>query len=203
MQEPKQRPSLKKKVFSAVAVFFVSYAIFLFLWIQVKDSYGTAITVTASKLLTLVKNVDFEEKMVSGDTVEATFSPSDRREMLIDIPVRTSSYTFNAPLTFSFMAALFLFVRRRRRAYAEAVLILIGVHLLYVFSLELKTLTEVLIQKGIAREGGPQLFISQFLWSFTDNMVIRFEPFLIGFYMFIRFGRQGQMSPSLPPRQSC
>ena len=87
------------------------------------------------------------------------------------------------------MAALFLFISRRRRAYAEAVLILIGVHLLYVFSLELKTLTEVLIQNGIGKESAPQLFFGQFLWSFTDNMVIRFEPFLIGFYMFLRFGR--------------
>ena len=170
-------------------MFLVSYVMFLFLWIQLKDSYGTAITVTASKLLTLVKNVDYEENTISGDTVEATFTPLARREMLIDIPVRTSSYTFNAPLTFSFMAALFLFISRRRRAYAEAVLILIGVHLLYVFSLELKTLTEVLIQNGIGKESAPQLFFGQFLWSFTDNMVIRFEPFLIGFYMFLRFGR--------------
>ena len=189
MQEPKQRPLLEKRVFWAVAIFLVSYVVFLFLWIQVKDSYGTAVTVTASKLLTLVKNVSFEEKTISGDTVEATFAPSDRREMLIDIPVRTSSYTFNAPLTFSFMTALFLFIGRRRRAYAEAVLILLAVHLLYVFSLELKTLTEILIQRGIAKESAPQLVLSQFLWSFTDNMVIRFEPFLIGFYMFTRFGR--------------
>jgi hypothetical protein len=189
MQEPRQRPLLKKTVFGAVAIFLVSYVVFLFLWIQIKDSYGTAVTVTASKLLTLVKNVSFEEKTISGDTVEATFAPSDRREMLIDIPVRTSSYTFNAPLTFSFMTALYLFIRRRRRAYAEAILILLAVHLLYVFSLELKTLTEVLIQRGIEKESAPQLVLSQFLWSFTDNMVIRFEPFLIGFYMFTRFGR--------------
>ncbi len=189
MQEPRQRPLLKKRVFGAVAIFLVSYVVFLFLWIQIKDSYGTAVTVTASKLLTLVKNVSFEEKTISGDTVEATFVPSDRREMLIDIPVRTSSYTFNAPLTFSFMTALYLFIRRRRRAYAEAILILLAVHLLYVFSLELKTLTEILIQRGIAKESAPQLVLSQFLWSFTDNMVIRFEPFLIGFYMFTRFGR--------------
>ena len=87
------------------------------------------------------------------------------------------------------MTALYLFIRRRRRAYAEAILILLAVHLLYVFSLELKTLTEILIQRGIAKESAPQLVLSQFLWSFTDNMVIRFEPFLIGFYMFMRFGR--------------
>jgi dolichol kinase len=189
MQEPKQRPPLKKKVFGAVAIFVVSYVVFLFLWIQLKDSYGTAVTVTASKLLTLVKNVALEETAGGGGTITATFTPSSQREVLIDIPIKTSSYTFNVPLTFSFMTALFLFIRRKRRAYAEAVLILLAVHLLYVFSLELKTLTEILIQRGIAKESAPQLFISQFLWGFTDNMVIRFEPFLIGLYMFIRFGR--------------
>jgi hypothetical protein len=189
MQERKQRPLLKKTVFKAIAIFFVSYAVFLFLWIQVKDSYGTAVTVTASKLLTLVKNVDFEEKTRNGDTIEAAFAPSTQRDILIYIPIRTSSYTFNAPLTFSFMAALYLFIRRKKRAYAEALLILLAIHLLYVFSLESKTLTDILIQRGIAKESAPQQFINQFLWSFTDNMVIRFEPFLIGFYMFIRFGR--------------
>jgi len=189
MQEPIQRPSLKKAVLIAVATFLASYVIFLLLWIQVKDYYGTAVTVSASKLLTLVKNVAFEEKTGNGDTIEATFSPLDRRDILIDIPVQTSSYTFNAPLTFSFMAALFLFIKRKKRAYTEAVLILLAIHLLYVFSLELKTLTEVLIQRVVEKQNTPQLFISQFLWSFTDNMVIRFEPFLIGLYMFIRFGR--------------
>lgn len=189
MQEPKQRLLRRKKVFGAVVIFFVSYVFFLFLWIQVKDFYGTAVTVTASKLITLVKNVGFEESTRNEDIVEATFAPSSQREVLIDIPVRTSSYTFNAPLTFSLMAALFLFIRKKKRAYAEALLILLAIHLLYVFSLELKTLTEVLIQRGTEKESIPQLFITQFLWSFTDNMAIRFEPFLIGFYMFIRFGR--------------
>ncbi len=189
MQKPTQGPLSKKAVFVSVATFAVSYVLFLLLWIQVKDVYGTAVTVTASKLLTMVKNVTFEEKTRKGDTIEATFSPSDRSEMLIDIPVRTSTYTFNAPLTFSFMTALYFFIKRKKRAYTEAVLILLAVHLLYVFSLEAKTLTEVLIQRGIEEKSASQLFISQFLWSFTDNMVIRFEPFLIGFYMFIRFGR--------------
>ncbi len=186
----------------AVGIFLVSYAIILFFWIQLKDFYGAAVTVTASKFLTLVRNVDYEGKTINGDTVEATFAPSTRREMFIDLPVRTSSYTFNAPLTFSFMASMFVFIRRRRRAYAETVLILLGVHLLYVFSLESKTLTEILIQNGIGKDSSPQLFFGQFIWSFTDNMVIRFEPFLIGLYMFIRFGIQRTMSHSSPRRQS-
>jgi hypothetical protein len=176
-------------VLRAVVIFLVSYPMFLVAWIQVKDYYGTAVTVTASKLLTLAKDVTYEGSLQVDDAIEATFSPLSRRDMLVDIPVKTSTYTFNAPLTFALMATLWLFLRKKWRAYSEALLILLCVHLLYVFSLEAKTLTETLIQRGIEPENVVRLFFSQFLWSFTDNMVIRFEPFLIGFYMFIRFGK--------------
>lgn len=64
---------------------------------------------------------------------------------------------------------------------------LLLVHLLYVFSLESKELTDVFAARGIEKMGGPLMVFYQFLWSFTDNMVIRFEPFLIGFYIFMRF----------------
>jgi hypothetical protein len=189
MRETIQKLRHKKAVLRAVLVFLVAYPLFLIAWIQVKDYYGSAITVIASKLLTWVKDVTYEGSRQVQDTIEVTFSPVSWRDLLVDIPVKTSSYTFNAPLTFALMATLWPFLRKKAHAYAESLLILLGVHLLYVFSLEAKTLTEMLIQQGAERESMIRLFFSQFLWSFTDNMVIRFEPFLIGFYMFIRFGR--------------
>lgn len=188
MQEAIQKLRNKGVVLRAVLIFIVSYALFLIVWIQVKDFYGTAVTVTASKLLTLVKDVSYEGVTRAGDAIEVTFSPFRRRDMLVNIPVNISSYTFNAPLTFSLMAALWLFIRKKGKAYSEALLILLGVHLLYVFSLESEMLRETLIQQGVDKQSTLRLVFSQFLWSFTDNMVIRFEPFLIGFYMFIRFG---------------
>ena len=85
------------------------------------------------------------------------------------------------------MVTLFPFITKKGRAYAEALFILFGVHLLYVFSLEANSLTTVFIERGWEVVTKPRLFVYQFLWEFTNNMVIRFEPFLIGFYMFIRF----------------
>ena len=101
--------------------------------------------------------------------------------------MKTSSYTFNAPLTFAIMTAMYQFISNRKRAYGEALLILLSVHLLYVFSSEAKMLTDVLTERGLEKTSIPRIFFYQLLWGFTDNMVIRFEPFLIGFYMFIRF----------------
>jgi len=190
MQKVKKLQKHKKVIFKTVCTFVISYLIFLILWIQVKDYYGKGILFTASQLIAGIKDVTFEEisEEKDKDIIQATFSPLRHgSNILIDIPVKTSSYTFNAPLTFAIMASLYLFIRKKGRAYGEALLILFFVHLLYVFSFEAKELTKVFIEMGLEAVSKPRIFAYQFLWSFTDNMVIRFEPFLIGFYMFIRF----------------
>jgi len=187
MQEKPREHIHKGIVLKTVLTFLVSYLLFLILWIAVKDSYARGIIFTASKVVAGMKDTTFEEMTEERDIIQATFSPLARgSDVLIDIPVKTSSYTFNAPLTFAIMAAMYRFIRKKR-AYGEALLILLSVHLLYVFSLEAKVLTDVLVDRGLEKAGNLRIFFYQFLWSFTENMVIRFEPFLIGFYMFIRF----------------
>lgn len=193
MQKAKKQQQYKKVIFKTVCTFVISYLIFLILWIQVKDYYGRGILFIASHLITGIKDVTFEEitEEKNKDFIQATFSPLRYgSNILIDIPVKTSSYTFNAPLTFAIMASLYLFIRKKGRAYGETFLILFFVHLLYVFSFEAKELTRVFIERGLEAVSKPRIFAYQFLWSFTDNMVIRFEPFLIGFYMFIRFRKK-------------
>jgi len=182
-------PSLRKpSVPAAVVIFLLVYFCSLFIWIQVKNYYGYAVTVAASEIVGGVKDAKFTKAEGKGEVIEATFAPlTGYTETLIDIPVVTSTYTFNAPLTLAVMGGLYLFLRRKKRAYSEALLILVSVHLLYVCSLELKELTEVLMNRGFATVSVSRLAVYQFLWGFMDNMVIRFEPFLIGFYMFLRF----------------
>ncbi len=188
MRRSRKKPTTKWIIPRTVLVFLASYFIFLMLWIQAKDFYGFAVTYITSELVAVLKGVRFEEITQRKDIVQGTFSrslPEKRSDALIDVPVKTSSYTFNAPLTFSIMATLFPFIRRKERAYGEALFILLGVHFLYVLSLEYNGLTKIFVSRGW--DAYAPLFVSEFLWEFTDNMVIRFEPFLIGFYMFIRF----------------
>jgi len=192
MRKAHPKQTLKRRIFITVLLFLVSYFIFLLLWIQVKDHYGYAVTSVVSELIPLIQNVRFEEMRTEKGLIVVTFSRPIKRQgdLLMDILVKTSSYTFNAPLTFGIMAALFPIIRNRWRAYLEALAILFGVHFLYVFSLESNQLTTFLMQRGLEAVSRVRLYGYQFLWQFTDNMVIRFEPFLIGFYMFIRFRRQ-------------
>jgi hypothetical protein len=183
-------PLRKPSVVMAVAIFLLVYFFSLLVWIQAKNYYGYAVTLTASKVVSGLKDVKLDGLERKADIIQATFAPlTGDTGMLIDVPIQTSNYTFNVPLTLAVMAGLYLFLRRRKRAYAEALAILVGVHLLYVFSLEIKVLTEILMNRGFETVNVTQIAVYQFLWGFTDNMVIRFEPFLIGFYMFLRFRR--------------
>jgi hypothetical protein len=178
----------KSIVIKTVVVFLSAYLVSLFLWIQIKDTYGYAVTATASRLVAGVKNVRVEKVRQEKGVVFTSFCRTMRKEdLVVDLAFTTSSYTFNVPLTLSIMASLCLFITRRRRAYAEAALLLFLVHFIYVFSLGAEQLTLIFMGKGIEAVSRLKLFMYQFLWGFTDNMLIRAEPFLIGFYMYIRF----------------
>lgn len=174
----------------ALVIFLLSYFVFLLLWLQVKDIYGSGITYTASKAVTAVKEVRLMDLKKEGDIFTVVFMPLRHgTDILIDIPVKTSGYTFNVPLTLAILSAMFISIRRRLRAYFEAALMLVFIHLLYVFSLEAKEITGVFNGMGLSQPNVFKTGFYQFLWGFIDNMVIRFEPFLIGFYIYLRYKR--------------
>ncbi|MEE9213426.1 MAG: hypothetical protein V3U54_01350 [Thermodesulfobacteriota bacterium] len=81
------------------------------------------------------------------------------------------------------MAAFYPFIRRKR-TYIEVLIILVFVHFLYVFSLEGERLTKALIEQGFEKRSSVSIIFWEFLWGFVDNMVVRFEPFLVGAYLF-------------------
>jgi hypothetical protein len=188
MHDPRKQLLHRSIILKTVLVFLSAYLISLLLWIQIKDTYGYAVTATASRLVAEVKNVRVEKMRLEKGVVYVSFCRQMRKEdMVVDLAFTTSSYTFNVPLTLSIMASLCHFISRRRRAYAEAVLLLVLVHFLYVFSMGAEHLTVLFMGKGIEAISRLKLFMYQFLWGFTNNMLIRAEPFLIGFYMYIRF----------------
>jgi hypothetical protein len=155
----------------------------------VKDYYGYAITLSASKMVQLLKNVKLHELNLQKDAVHTAFIRSDgsEAEKPIRIRISTMPYTYNSPFTFGVMASLYLFLRRRRRAYSEAVLLLICSHFILVLSIEARVLTEDL--SAIESDGVHRIirFMCKYFSIFMTQMVSRFEPFLLGSYLFIRF----------------
>ena len=179
---------MQKKALKVVLIFIAAYLIFLIFWINVKDYYGYAITYSVSNIVMPINGGMLESITRKGDIIEVIFYKyTYRGEITARTSISTSFYTFNVPLTCAILAGFHLFIKRKKRAYLEAVLILLFVHALYVFSLESKGLTEMFMIKGIEPMNKTKLAFYQFFWSFTNLMVLRFEPFLIGIYVFLRF----------------
>ncbi|HVY54502.1 MAG TPA: exosortase H-associated membrane protein [Thermodesulfobacteriota bacterium] len=185
MDKENKKPLFRSALIKASIIFIAAYVISLLVWLGVKSYYGMAITTIASHALTLFKNVDVVSILRKGDLISVGFIPQKYGVAILKttIEVPISNYTFNAPLTFAIMAAFYPFLKRKW-IYLEAILILLVVHFLFVFSMEGEKLSAALETQGYEKGGAVSQIFWEFLWGFINNMVVRFEPFLIGAYLY-------------------
>jgi len=173
-------------ILRATLSFLLCYAAALPLWLLVKDRYARAVVGVSSRVVASVQGVELTEVRSEGERQRVTFFARGVRGALrADVGIMASSFTFNAPLTFAVMGG-FWFFAPRRRSYAEAAVVLLVVHLLYVFASEGQKLSAVLIRAGFKPSNLLSVLFWEFLWGFVDNLVIRFEPFLVGVYLYFR-----------------
>lgn len=191
---------LRSVVLKSALIFIVTYLISLGLWLGIKGYYGMAVTTVSSYAAAFVKNVKIVDIVREKDIVAVGFIPKKYGVTILKTTMKVpiSNYTFNAPLTFAIMAAFYPFLKRRR-VYAEALLIMVAVHLLFVFSYEAHGLTSELEKQGYEKSSGAVHIFWEFLWGFINNMVVRFEPFLIGAYLY--FFRDSARKPAAAQSQ--
>jgi hypothetical protein len=191
---------LRNRVIISCAVFIAAYSIFLFLWIQIKPFYGNILTHAGGSLAGSTAGAELEKVIHEKDTARVTYARTVMRggnvgEVLLDFKLSVSNYSFNVPLSFGLVAGLFVFFRWRWRYLLEVSFILVFVHILYIYSYCTLNLFKELTKAGLKNPSASVQFTLQFLWAFTDNMVIRFEPFLVSAYLWLRnraVGSDGQ-----------
>ena len=193
-KESTKKPLLNPVALKAALIFVISYFVFLAIWLVIKSYYGLVISTIASYAITFVKNVDIVEIIRNKDIITVGFIPQKYGVTILKtaINIPTSNYAFNAPLTLAIMAAFYPFLKRKW-IYLEAIVILVIVHFLFVFSLEGEKLTLYLTAQGYEKTGTVTQIFWEFLWGFIDNMVVRFEPFLIGAYLYFFRNREPVM----------
>jgi len=189
MQEEKNRKPFSRKLLFSLLIFAVSFVLTLVLWIAIQNTYGKAVLQVASHVAAKVENVDFEmiKEKENGQLGAQFFLFRRGKGFSTIINFDFSLFTFNAPLTLAVMAALSLFIKNHIRAYAQGLLILIAIHFFYVFTSEAGRISYLLAQNKMESASEFGLFLWQYIWGFIDAMLVRFEPFLIGSYLFIRF----------------
>ena len=181
----------RNSVMWGIGIFVISYSIFLILWIHVKLHYGTMLTHVGSRLSAWSAGACVESIHHGKEVATITFAypvvtNQGRGDILLDVKIAVSSYSFNVPLTFALLAGLFPLFRWRIRSLLEACFILLFIHLLYISFFCSLQLFYHLAQAGIKTPLRPVQFFLQFMWAFLDSMIIRFEPFLIAVYLWFR-----------------
>ena len=200
--------NLKSIIIKATVIFVVSFIVFLIPWLLIINSYyGMFIAKIASYFISIVKDVEITEIIRNKDIISVGLIPANTGlsqvvQTIIDIP--TSNYAFNVPLSLAIMAAFYPFIKSKW-IYLEALAILVFVHFLFVFSLEGEKLTQILTIHGYEEQNSVTQIFWEFLWGFVDNMVVRFEPFLVGAYLFFMRNREKaqKVIPEKVPKQNA
>ena len=182
---------LRNRLIIASSVFCLTYLIFLTLGIQVKPYYGNMLTQVGARLAASTAGLRVEKTQHGKEVATITFARTvltkkGLGDILLDLKISVSNYSFNVPLTFALVAGLFPFFRWRKRSLIEACFILLFIHLLYIYFFCSLQLLYQLTLAGVKAPPKTVQFLLQFMWTFTDNMVIRFEPFLVAVYLWLR-----------------
>jgi hypothetical protein len=191
---------LRNKVAVSVCIFVVSYVLLLLIWIQIKPYYGGVLTHLGAHLAGTTAGAELEKVIQEKDVSTVSYARTVMKagnvgEVLLDFKISVSNYSFNVPLSFALIAALFVFLRWHIRYVLEVSLILVLVHVLYIYSYCTLSLFREMANAGLKNPGLALQFGLQFVWAFTDNMVIRFEPFLVAAYLWLReMGRRDNNS---------
>ncbi|MBF0343092.1 MAG: hypothetical protein HQL06_02565 [Nitrospirae bacterium] len=177
------------------------YAVSLTIWFGVQDYYGVFIVEIAAPLIATVKGIKSELIIHRGNDVIASFiyQGGGATHQVIDVLVKTSFYSFNAPLTFAVLSVFYPFLKLNpafKREfpsnygtylfYLQVLGSLFIFHVVIVFFMLGKDLSVML--------AGMEIATARFkveLWLFAGQFVEyigkRVEPLLVGFYIFIRF----------------
>ena len=160
----------------------------LALWLFVGKYYGYVITSISAHAIAPAKNLKLDLVKFDPENKNniSTFFRTQKKltkNVGLRQNVNFGHFTFNVPLTIGILAAFFPFIRKRR-VYIEVAVLVITIHILYVFFLEGLKLSEALLRSGYEKPNEAKLVFWQFSEGFLKSMVLRFEPFLIGAYLY-------------------
>lgn len=188
---------LKNRYFKAALLFILSFPICLALWLSVKDYYGIFVIKSASFLVDSIFETYTVSLVHNGDLVDMEkvnhFFTKDGKiaDLSLSIKIKISSFTFNFPLTAALVLSLIPLVKITIRHIFVVMFVLFFVHLLYVFSFMGLQEYSYHLRAGLVSYSSFKKLLWEWAWAFTDNLFIRFEPFLAPVYLYLTGIKKG------------
>ncbi|NIS09716.1 MAG: hypothetical protein GWO07_13370 [Candidatus Dadabacteria bacterium] len=188
MEKRENRKELRKKLVRLSLIFVAGYVLSLVLWLFIGKYYGYVITSISAYAIAPVKNiqldkVEFDKKDKNNISTYFRTLKQFSKNIGMRQDVNYGHFTFNIPITIGILAAFFPFIRKKR-VFVEVTVLLISIHIIYVFFLEGLKLSEALLRTGYEKPNEAKLIFWQYSEGFLKSMVLRFEPFLIGAYLY-------------------
>jgi hypothetical protein len=188
MEKTDNQKQLRKRLINISLMFVAAYVLSLLLWLAVGKYYGYVITSISANVIAPAKNlkldlVKFDPKDKNNISTYFRTQKALTKNVGLLQNVNFGHFTFNVPITIGIIAAFFPFIRKKR-VYIEIAILLVSIHILYVFFFEGLKLSEALLRSGYEKPNEAKLVFWQFSEGFVKSMVLRFEPFLIGAYLY-------------------
>ncbi|MBF0519545.1 MAG: hypothetical protein HQK92_07475 [Nitrospirae bacterium] len=180
---------IPNKTTKAAVIFIAAYLVFFILWLQIKNYYAAALVYLSAPLAAITKGASFETLTQNGDAVKVKLILKKFKKEC-NLTISTSRYTYNAPLSLAIAAVFIPWISKKKQAILSAMTILLSVHIFYLYSLETLALTRVIYDKNLRDVGFLEMNIHVVIYHFTDYLLLRFEPFLMGFILYFRFVRK-------------
>jgi len=182
---------LTRKALLSIALFIVSYAVTLFLWLRFKVFYGEIVANIGAHLAAIVSGCLVESVRITQEKAVCQFiyhalTVRGPAALHFQAIVFVSKYSYNVPLTLSLVSSLYPWIRLRLRNVAEALILLFGLHVAYVFIFCSLEIYHAFLRAGVKSLWWPEQLLWEYSWAFVNAMVVRFEPFLIGAFLWIR-----------------
>ncbi len=182
---------MRNRIALSILLFIVSYILFLFLWLHFKGLYGELVTNLGARSAALVtgsvvEKVVFQDEKATVDFIYQALTARGPANLHFDAVLFVSKYSYNLPLTLAIIVALFPLVKWRSRILIESLFLVLVIHFIYVLTYCNLQIYYALVKSGVKGLWKPEQFFWEFSWAFVNAMVIRFEPFLIGIFLWFR-----------------
>lgn len=197
----------KKRILTAALVFLIAYPLCLIVWVAViKSHYGglvgeTGTFLAAATFKTSIETFDRGKEIIDIVHTKPILTGGGVGDAVIRLKLYISNFSFNMPLTLAIMFALLPIFHWRPLHFCEAIGLIVLVHLLFVYFFNSAAIYGYLVNQGVIEASLPKTIFWEFSWAFIDNMVIRFEPFLVIVYLWLRERKRSLQPKPQPARR--
>ena len=202
----KNSKSITKEILKIFLFFILFYGVILYMWLEVRSHYNLLLSDSMIGLFTWYFDFNILGSEVDGMVFQyfiedtKTFYTQEGKALIMNMGMKLNPMTisYNIPMTLSAVMAIIVVKGQKKMDYLLLVyvlILLIILHFITIYFLLLTGITTLVLHNSMFME----LFQKEhlvwydeykYIFQFLKDYAIRFEPFLMMFYVWGKIGRK-------------